>query len=129
MSEEKDASAASDTTAPQGSGACCAFDEDIPSCGKCPGAGHHMVVPNNRKAVDRLLSHIPPQLICFQRRGYREWRSKYGLFSMREKPLLCNENWQGDHHIFDIFVRIPIHRIKNGKTYVREIAIRPVLTA
>ena len=40
-----------------------------------------------------------------------------------------NELWQGDHHVFDLFVRVKITRQKNDRTYEKEIAVRPVLTA
>jgi len=86
-------------------------------------------IPNNRRTVNRLLSHIPPQMICFCREGIRKWRSEFGHFTPREKPLLVNELWQGDHHVFDLFVRITVTRHKNDRTYEKEIAVRPVLTA
>lgn len=88
-----------------------------------------MRIPNNRRTVNRLLSHIPPQMICFCREGTRKWRSDFGHFTLREKPLLVNELWQGDHHVFDLFVRVKITRQKNDRTYEKEIAVRPVLTA
>ena len=88
-----------------------------------------MTVPNHRKTVNRLLKHIPPQMILYARKGYREWRAEYGLFVIRERPLLVNESWQGDHHKFDLFVRITIRKESKGKTYEKEIAIRPTLTA
>lgn len=40
-----------------------------------------------------------------------------------------NELWQGDHHVFDLFVRVKVTQQKNDKTYEKEIAVRPVLTA
>ena len=95
----------------------------------CPDPREHMAVPNHRKTVNRLLKHIPPQMILYARKGYREWRAKYGLFVIRERPLLVNESWQGDHHKFDLFVRITIRKESKGKTYEKEIAVRPTLTA
>ena len=112
------------------------WDVDVPVCGKCsnhdedePASSCYMIVPNNRKTLNRLLSHIPPQLILFCRRGYREWRSEYGMFSLREKPLLKNACFEGDHHVFDCFVSVRIYKYKNDKRYVQTIAVRPVLTA
>lgn len=114
------------------------------SCADCPyhsGSPHKdnspvcqvsagtMVIPQNRRTVNRLLSHIPPQMICYCRKGIQKWRSDYGHFTLREKPLLVNELWQGDHHIFDLFVRVKITQQKNDRTYEKEIAVRPVLTA
>ena len=99
---------------------------DIP---KCPTPHEHMPVPNHRKTINRLLHHIPPQMILYARKGYREWRAQYGLFVMRDRPLLVNESWQGDHHKFDLFVRITIRTEHNGKAYEKEIAVRPTLTA
>ena len=95
----------------------------------CPAPKEHMIVPNHRKTINRLLRHIPPQMIVYARKGYREWRAQYGLFAVRERPLLVNESWQGDHHKFDLFVRITIHKESGSKTYEKEIAVRPTLTA
>ena len=101
-------------------------NSDIPACSK---PQTYMPVPNHRKTVNRLLHHIPPQMVLYARKGYREWRAQYGLFVMRDRPLLVNESWQGDHHKFDLFVRITIHREHHGKVYEKEIAVRPTLTA
>ena len=95
----------------------------------CPDPQGHMVVPNHRKTINRLLKHIPPQMIVYARKGYREWRARYGLFVLRERPLLVNESWQGDHHKFDLFVSITIRKESGAKTYEKEIAVRPTLTA
>lgn len=101
-------------------------DTDTPIC---PASQDYMPVPNHRKTINRLLSHIPPQMILYARKGYREWRAQYGLFVMRDRPLLVNESWQGDHHKFDLFVRITIRKEQGGKIYEKEIAVRPTLTA
>ena len=45
------------------------FDTDIPVCAK---HDEYMLVPNNRRTINRLLKHIPSQLVLFCRRGYRE---------------------------------------------------------
>ena len=95
----------------------------------CPKPQYYMPVPNHRKTVNRLLRHIPPQMVLYARNGYREWRAQYGLFVMRDRPLLVNESWQGDHHKFDLFVRITIHKEHHGKVYEKEVAVRPTLTA
>lgn len=100
-----------------------------PDTTSCPDPREHMAVPNHRKTINRLLKHIPPQMILYARKGYREWRAEYGLFVIRERPLLVNESWQGDHHKFDLFVRITIRKESNGKSYEKEIAVRPTLTA
>ena len=68
-------------------------------------------------------------MICYCRKGIQKWRSDYGHFTLRENPLLVNELWQGDHHIFDLFVRVKNTQQKNDRTYEKEIAVRPVLTA
>ncbi len=88
-----------------------------------------MVIPNNAKAISRIVSHIPPSVICYCRDGFRAWRSEFAPFSMRYKPLMVNDNWQGDTHKFNIFVRIKVYQYKNGKRYCKQIAIRPSLTA
>ena len=95
----------------------------------CPSPLEYMLVPNHRKTINRLLMHIPPQMILFARKGYREWRAQYGLFTIRDRPLLVNESWQGDHHKFDLFVRITIRKESKGRIYEKEIAVRPTLTA
>ena len=43
--------------------------------------------------------------------------------------MLVNEHWQGDHHVFDLFVRVKLKRYRNDRQYEQEIAVRPVLTA
>ena len=68
-------------------------------------------------------------MICYCRKGIQKWRSDYGHFTLRENPLLVNELWQGDHHIFDLFVRVKNTQQKNDRTYEKESAVRPVLTA
>lgn len=88
-----------------------------------------MVVPNHRKTLNRLMRHIPPQMILFARKGYRAWRAKYGLFVIRERPMLTNEIWQSDHHKWNLFIRVTIKKEKNGKVYEKEIALRPTITA
>lgn len=95
----------------------------------CPKAQEFMVVPNTRKTVNRLLAHVPPQMVMYAKRGYRDWRAEYGLFVKRDRPMLVNELWQGDHHKFDVFVRIRIKQNFEGKVYEKEIAVRPTLTA
>ena len=97
-----------------------------PICTKCEGT---MVIPNNRRTLNRLLSQIPPQMLCYCRKGARQWRSEYGHHVVREKPMLVNEHWQGDHHVFDLFVRVKLKRYRNDRLYEQEIAVRPVLTA
>ena len=98
----------------------------MPTCRKCFGT---MYIPHNRRTLNRLLAHIPPQVICYCRESVRKWHSLYGHFALRERPRLVNELWQGDHHVFDLFVRVKIIRYKNDRTYEKEIAVRPVLTA
>ena len=95
------------------------------TCTRCNGT---MIVPKNRKVVNRLLSHVPSSLHCLAKDGYRQWRAKYGLFVTRDKPIFVNEAFSADNHVCDIFVRVKIKRTKNDKTYEKEIAVRPVLT-
>ena len=57
----------------------------------CTSLGGTMRIPNHRKTVNRLLAHIPPQMVCYCREGVRKWNSLYGHFTLREKPLLVNE--------------------------------------
>lgn len=102
----------------------------IPRCEKQTGGpDDHPLLPNNRRTLNRLLARIPPQMLCFAREGARQWQAEYGHFAIREKPLFVNELWQGDHHIFDLFVRVRITRRANDRLFEQEIAVRPVLTA
>lgn len=95
----------------------------------CQKFSDYMVIPNHRKTINRLLSQVPPQMALYAKKGYREWRAKYGLFVKRERPLLCNELWIGDHHKCDLFVRITIKKEIGGRVYEKEIPVRPTLTA
>ena len=104
----------------------CPYAEGEPRCAK---TSLFMLVPNHRKTVNRLLQHVPPEMVLLARRGYREWRAHYGLFVVRNPPILINESWQGDHHTFDLFVRITVHKERKGRIYEKEIAVRPTLTA
>lgn len=88
-----------------------------------------MEIPNNAKTIARIISHIPPSVVCYCRDGFRAWRSEYAPFSMRYKPLMVNDNWQADTHLFNIFIRVKVFQYKNGKRYQKEIAVRPALTA
>lgn len=87
------------------------------------------MIPPNRRTVNRLLAHIPPQALCYSREGVHQWTSLFGHFILRDKLLLVNELWQGDHHVFDLFVCVKLSRLKNGRFYEQEIAVRPVFTS
>lgn len=97
-------------------------------CTRCNGNNNTMIIPQNRKTVNRLLAHVPPSLYCYVKEGYRQWRAKYGLFVMRKKPLLINASASCDNHVCDCFVRIKLRRMRNDKIYEKEIAVRPILT-
>ena len=99
---------------------------DIPKCQKSNGT---ILIPNNRKAVNRLISHVPPAMICYARKGVRQWRSDFGHFAIREKPPFVGELWVGDHHVFNLFIRIKLRKHNNDRVFENEIAVRPVLTA
>ena len=99
---------------------------DIPKCKKSEGT---ILTPNNRKTVNRLLFHVPPAMICYARKGVRQWKNDYGHFAIREKPPFVNELWIGDHHVFNLFVRVKLTKYKNDRAFEKEIAVRPVLTA
>lgn len=95
----------------------------------CRKDGSLMVIPNNAKAISRIINHIPPSVVCYCRDGFRAWRSEFAPFSMRYKPLMVNDNWQSDEHKFNLFVRIKVYQYKNNKRYYKQIAVRPTLTA
>ena len=95
----------------------------------CPKADQYIMIPNNRKALNRFFRHIPHQFIMYARKGFRDWRAEYGYFAVRERPLMSNDSWQSDHHKCDLFIRITVERTVNGRKYSREIAVRPTLTA
>ena len=95
----------------------------------CPAPSEFMRVPNCRKTVNRFLSCVPDQLQLYARKGYRDWRAEYGYFATRDRPLLTNEIFIGDHHKCDLFVRITIRKVSHGAIFEQEIAVRPTLTA
>ena len=97
-------------------------------CTRCNGNNNTIIIPQNRKTVNRLLAHVPPSLCCYVKEGYRQWRAKYGLFVMRKKPLLINASASCDNHVCDCFIRIKLRRTRNDKIYEKEIAARPILT-
>lgn len=115
----------------KGKVACTECPYSKPSSGspECREKGEYMKTPNHRKTINRLLGHIPEEMILYRRMGYRTWRAKYGLFVMRERPLLVNESLQGDHHTFNLFVRVKLKKEHNGTTYEKETMVRPTLTA
>ena len=88
-----------------------------------------MVIPNNPKTVVRVISHIPPSVICYCRDGFRAWRSEFAPFSMRFKPLMVNDLFQGDNHVCNLFVRTTVYQYRNSRRYEKEIIVRPVFTA
>ena len=59
----------------------------------------------------------------------RKRNNLYGYFTLRENPALVNELWQGDHHVFDLFVRVTVKRQSGGQILEKESAVRPALTA
>lgn len=89
----------------------------------------HILLPHNRKTINRLMARVPDQMACFCREGLRTWEARYGHFLLREKPQQVNLLWEGDHHIFDCFVRIRQTRSINDVKQEREVLVRPVLTA
>ncbi len=95
----------------------------------CRLSSEFMRIPSTRYPLNNLLFHIPSQQVCFCREGFRSWNAKYGHFIIRDKPMLVNLNWQGDHHVVDCFVRVKQMRTENGIRQEREVLVRPVLTA
>lgn len=47
--------------------------------------------PTTLKQVVRVISHIPPSVICYCRDGFRAWKNEFAPFSMRFKPLMVND--------------------------------------
>ena len=89
----------------------------------------NIMKPRSRYVVDDLLRHIPAPLIVFRREGERIWNARFGHFIIRDKPLFANDLFQGDHHIFNCFVRVPIRKTVKGEIIEKEVLFRPVLTA
>lgn len=96
------------------------------ACPECALKEEHMLAPATRHSLNRLLAHIPPQQICYCREGVRAWRAKFGHFAIREKPSQVNACFQGDHHVFDLFVD---HMMADRSGKTRHYLIRPTLTA
>lgn len=96
------------------------------TCPECRLKEKHMLAPTTRHPLNRLLAHVPQQQICYCREGVRAWRARFGHFAIREKPLQVNACFQGDHHVFDLFVDCSIPDQQGKKHHY---LIRPVLTA
>ena len=71
---------------------------------ECQLKEEQMIAPSTRHSLNRLLARIPPQQICYCREGVRAWHAKFGHFAVREKSSQVNACFQGDHHVFDLFV-------------------------
>ena len=93
---------------------------------ECQLKEEHIMAPSTRHALNRLLARIPPQQICYCREGVRAWRAKFGHFAVREKSSQVNACFQGDHHVFDLFVD---HSMADRRGKIQRYLIRPVLTA
>ena len=100
--------------------------DNIPVCRR---DSQYMLLPGSRYVIDDLLRHIPEPLLVFRREGVRSWNARYGHFILRDKPLLINDLLQGDHHVFNCFVRVPIRKTVSGRIIEKEVLFRPVLTA
>ena len=54
----------------------------------CTSPGSTMRIPNHRKTVNRLLAHIPPQMVCYFWEGVYKWNSLYSSsHSGKNRPL------------------------------------------
>lgn len=60
------------------------------------------------KAFQNYVKSIPPAVITRFRKGEKAYKDKYENFIERDyESLHPNEYWVSDHHIWDVFVRIP----------------------
>ncbi len=61
-----------------------------------------------KKAFLNFVASIPPAVIALYREGEKNYKDKYENFMGQDyESLHPNEVWVSDHHIWDVFVRIP----------------------
>lgn len=61
-----------------------------------------------KKAFLNFVASIPPAVIALCREGEKAYKDKYENFMGQDyESLHPNEVWVSDHHIWDVFVRIP----------------------
>lgn len=84
----------------------------------CDRPKEGMVLPASYTTVDRYIKQIPNGVKALGRYGVKYWEAKHMPKALRAKPEKVNEVWFGDHHEFDLFVRMPDGRV-----------MRPWLTA
>ena len=94
----------------------------------CKKERTEMLKPSNYYAVQRLIAHMPSQQICFCREGLRTWIGKYSHFLIRDRPMFVGSLFQGDNHVFDLFVRVTLRKTVNGKPMVKEVLARPSIS-
>ena len=70
----------------------------------CPISGNGMVVPETRYPVNRFVRSLDRQVLFYGRKGYNAWADLFLHKTMRDKPLLVNAVWFGDHHLADVMV-------------------------
>jgi putative transposase len=73
--------------------------------------------PESYKTTVRMLKQIPHRVITLKREGPRKYDAQHGPYIERDySGLPCNEVWESDEHIFDVWVLAPDGRL-----------VRPVL--
>lgn len=61
-----------------------------------------------KKAFSNFAANLPPAVVTRFREGEKAYKDKYENFIERDyESLRPNEYWVSDHHIWDVFVRIP----------------------
>lgn len=89
-----------------------------PEADNCDRPGEGMVVPASYTTLDRYVKQIPAAVKALGRQGAKYWEAQHMPKALRAKPEKVNEVWFGDHHEFDLFVKMPDGRV-----------MRPWLTA
>jgi len=89
-----------------------------PNDESCDRPQEGMVVPASYTTVDRYIKSIPQSVKALGRNGVKYWEAQHMPKALRAKPEKINEVWFGDHHEFDLFVKMPDGRV-----------MRPWLTA
>lgn len=69
----------------------------------CTKAGDGLQIPSY-SAFNRWAASLPEDQLAYARHGARYWEANYMPKAQRTKPVLANECWFGDHHMFDLFV-------------------------
>ena len=70
----------------------------------CQFAKNGLVVPETRYPINRFVQSLNRQQLFYGRKGYNAWADTFLHKTIRDRPLLVNAVWFGDHHLADVMV-------------------------